>query len=60
MKLIVNIEASTVEVDLDGYYDSEDELDSDSLYDGFVYEIITQPDYDWKVVDDDGNEVELD
>ena len=51
-KLVVEIKASTVEIDLDGYYDEDEEIDSDGLYDGFIHEIITQPDYDWKIVNE--------
>ena len=58
-KLIVEIESSVVEIDLDDFYDPEEELNPDGLYDGFIHEIITQPDYSWKVVDDEGNDIEV-
>ena len=51
-KLIINIEASSHEFDLDGYYDEDEEIDNDSLYDGFVHEVITNPKYTWKVVEE--------
>lgn len=58
-KLIIEIEASVVEIDLDHFYNEDEELDPDGLYDGFIHEIITQPEYSWKVVGDDGEEIEV-
>lgn len=52
MKLIVKIEASVTEIDLDDYFDEdEDQEDFDMLYDGFIHEIITNSDYTYEVVD---------
>ena len=58
-KLVVRIHASTVEYDLDDFYEEDEELNSDSLYDGFVHEAVTNPDYDWVVIDENGKEVDL-
>lgn len=58
-KLVVRIYGSESEIDLDGFYDEDEELDRDSLYDGFIHEIITQPSYYWVVVDENGKEVEV-
>lgn len=59
-KLIVEISASKTEQELDEdiYIEGEDSiLDPDSLYDFYIHEIVTQPDYTWKVVDEEGNDV---
>lgn len=53
-KLVIRIHASETEYNLDGYYDEDEELNFDSLYDGFIHEVITQPSYDWEVVDENG------
>lgn len=55
-KLVVKIEAAEYSIDLDDwkedYFDEEEGVwDMDGLYDGFVHEIITQPDYTVEVID---------
>lgn len=52
-KLIVRIEASVHEVDLDNFYDEGEELNNDVLSDDFIHEIVTQPNYTWEVVEVD-------
>lgn len=53
--MIIKIEASETLIDLDGYeddfFDEETgEWDTDGLYDGFIHEVITQPNYTMEVV----------
>lgn len=54
-KLIVDIEASHIEQEIEWY--EKTPLDPDSLYDYWIHEIVTQPNYTWKVVDEEGNDV---
>lgn len=54
--MVIEIYASKVEIDLDGYkeemFDEElDVWDRDELYDGFIHEVVTRPSYTWDVVD---------
>ena len=48
--LRVEIKPSVSEIELDDYYDEDEELNFDGLYDGFIHEIITQPEYEWEIV----------
>lgn len=55
-KLIIKIEASEVVIDLDGFeedfFDEETgKWDDDGLYDGFIHEVITQPEYTTEIVE---------
>lgn len=54
-KLVVDIEASHVEQEIEWYEDEP--LDRDSLHDFWVYPVISNPSYTWKVVDENGNDV---
>lgn len=58
-KLMVSIKASEHEMILDDYYEDGEPFGYDDLYDYFIHEIITQPNYEWKVVDEFGEEVEI-
>ena len=52
MRLLkVTIPAQYIEINLNGYYGSDEELDFDSLYDGFIHEIVSNPDYTYEVVE---------
>lgn len=56
MKLFIKIEASETVIDLDDYkedYFDEDtgEWNDDGLYDGFIHEVITQPEYTTEIVE---------
>ena len=48
--LRVEIKPSVSEIELDDYYDEDEEIDDDSLYEGFIYEIKTNPEYEWEIV----------
>lgn len=49
-RLVIEIKPSTAEFDLDDYEEEGEEYTDDQLYDYFIHEVITQPDYDWKIV----------
>lgn len=59
-KLVIKIKASTHEINLDDYYEADEEINSDDLYDYHIHEVVSQPDYETVVVDEDGNKIEID
>lgn len=58
-KLVVRIHASQHEVELDDYLEPDEEIYYDNLYDYFIHEIITQPNYEYVVVDENGKEIKV-
>ena len=54
-KIIVEIKPSVTEQEIEWF--EEEPLDADSLFDFWIYPIITDPEYSWRVVDEEGNDV---